>query len=247
MIKSIKTIHIIFICVFSSIFVACTNESRIESPSEEAGSKKITIEEHGVFHNEAILSVIENSTSSRSQETLGSVLHIMKERMTKKYPGKFKNLTINELKDILDFDQRLSDFKYDADFYEKLKAKVGKEKIEKEILVLLDKAFYEGHISEEDFPNTSLQNERLHTQFEIFKSYYYASEELWTKKVGEVYNIDQSHKGCDPTSQVILADAIGGTLIGIFTGGVGAPAGGGAVSLAVRTAQLEEYGGGCIE
>lgn len=239
-----KTLNLILMLVF---LFSCNKNNQEESSLSQSRVVPLSISDHGTFHNEAILTILEKTDMEVEQVTMGEVLRLMSEEMSKKHPEKFSASVLHPLKQIFDFDQNFSDFKFDIKYYESLKAIIGKENIDVNLLDIMDKAFYKNEFSPKDFSTISSKTESKHWQLEIFKSYYTASEQLWTQQVGKEYLVKSTSKGCDPSSQVIIADAVGGTLIGILTGGAGAPLGGGAVSLAVRQAQIEEYGGGCIE
>lgn len=238
-----KILNLLLVLV---LLISCTQNSPEENVISEVKKTPLSINEHGKFHNEAILSILDKSELHDPKITIGEVLKLMSLEMSIKYPEKFSSVELTGLKKVFDFDQKYSDFKFDTNFYESLKSKIGKDNIEQDVLKFMDKAFYEGKIAEKDFASFTSKTDVSKTQIETFISYYEASEMLWTKDVGKAFAINPTAK-CDPSSQVIIADAVGGTLIGILTGGAGGPLGGGAVSLAVRQAQIEEYGGGCIE
>ncbi|MBO0330398.1 hypothetical protein [[Muricauda] lutisoli] len=241
-----KTLNLILALV---LLASCTENTAEENDivkSSDINETSLTIRENGKFHNEAILSILDKSKFNDPLITTGEVLKLMYYEMSSKYPDKFHKTDLSTLDQVFDFDQKYSDFKFDSEFYESLKSKIGKNNIEQNILSFLDKAFYEGQVTEKEFVAFDTKTGSSNIQIEIFKSYYEASEILWTQDAGKTFAINPTAK-CDAASQVIIADAVGGTLIGILTGGAGGPLGGGAVSLAVRQAQIEEYGGGCIE
>ena len=239
-----KTLNLILVL---ALLLSCSQNNPEENSLSELKTVPLSINDHGTFHNEAILSILDKTDLDDEQITMGEILRLMSEEMSNKYSEKFSASDLHPLKQVFDFDQNFSDFKFNAKCYESLKSTIGKENIDDHLLKIMDKAFYENEFSPKDFSTISSKTESKHWQFEIFKSYYTASEQLWTEQVGKEYLVKSTLKGCDPASQVIIADAVGGTLIGILTGGAGAPLGGGAVSLAVRQAQIEEYGGGCID
>jgi len=241
-----KTLNLILALAF---FVSCTENTVDENDiikSSDIIKTSLTISENGKFHNEAILSILDKNEFIDPQITTGEVLKLMYNEMSSKYPNKFHTTDLSTLSQVFDFNQKYSDFKFDIEYYESLKAKAAKKNINEDVLKFLDQAFYERKITEKEFAALDAKTGSSNFQIEIFKSYFEASEILWTQDVEKTFKINPTAK-CDAASQVIIADAVGGTLIGILTGGAGGPLGGGAVSLAVRQAQIEEYGGGCID
>ena len=169
--------------------------------------------------------------------------------MKQLHPNEFSNVDYTAINLIFDVNQNIGDFKYDDLFFEKIKNIAVNNGAETEMIKFITEAYYNNSLSPKEFLKfkTTSKNSNAIEQMAIFESFYYSSEELWTKTAPKKFlvNNNLSNKGCDAASQVIVADAVVGFFGALLTGPGGVLAGG-AASLLVRTAQVEESNGGCI-
>lgn len=210
----------------------------------------IDIEDYGEFHNEAVLSILNNSSVNENLQdlTMMDLLREMESKMVKLHPEIFSNVDYSKINKVIDLDKKISDFKYDNKFYESLK-KVGLENgAELNMVNYVDNMYYNnGELSDSFQSKNSVTNSNFQGQYEIFMSFYNSSEKLWTNEAPEdfLFKANYTSKtGCDPQSQVIVADAAVGFFGALLTGPGGVLLGG-AASLLVRHQQIDNNGG-CI-
>lgn len=248
--KKLKSIAALFM-----LFIASLAFIRCESNEEINKEKELTPTLVGEMHNEAVfsyLNVMNNKFRSRNTNTITvrEVLTSVKEDMIQKYPEmNLESFDINEVGVFLDLDTKVSDFKKRETFenmYSKMKEVALKKGVNQKAIDYIDN-IYHGRSKGVDQKYTGpIGNNNFN--IDNFDVVYEYSKNLWTKEAPKGYLITNSNlaRGCDPTSQLIFADAAGTAFGGLLTLGFGAPLFGGAVSGLVRSGQLDNNGG-CLE
>lgn len=237
----------ILLSIAFTIIISCSTSQT----EQEVLSNQIQLKttDYGRYHNESILSIISSNTGENSFKTIGGLIEAMETEMKQLHPTEFSNVDYTAINLIFDVDQNIADFKYDDLFFEKIKKLAVNSGAETEMIKFITEAYYTNSVSSKEFLKfkTTSKNRNALEQMAIFESFYYSSEELWTKTAPKKYLINNnlSNKGCDAASQIIVADAVVGFFGALLTGPGGVLAGG-AASLLVRTAQVEESNGECI-
>mgnify|MGYP000327261383 CR=1 FL=1 len=210
---------------------------------------QLDVENYGNYHNEAVLSVIQSESSKNSIVTIGDLIKLMEDNMKRLHPEEFSSIDYTAINQIFDLNQNIDDFNYNDKFFNKLVELGTKNGVVPEMVKFITDAYYNNRILSKGFSelNLSSKDTKFSDQMKIFESFYNASKELWTNDATYKYLLKNNFQTalCDPNSQVILADAVVGFFGALLTGPGGVLVGG-AASLIVRTAQVEEENGGCI-
>ncbi len=217
---------ILFTLFLSLIFLTCNKNEELNISTVQK-IKQIQPEQFGRFHNEAILELL-NHPEYNINDGIKKKMLIMYELMSTKYPDFF-------YKD-LDMEYYISNFLEGfniIDFsYNELIEKVLKFDIDenlKEFILLGADTTYDKYLLID------------RNQLIIFNSVKDSSFDLWSNKAPNKYIIDQNSfaKACDPTQQVIIADAAA-SLAFVWNPPVSIIAGA-AASLLVREQQIQNY------
>ncbi len=185
--------------------------------------------DYGKFHNDGLLLVLMN-INENNNISIGDLLNNVGHGLMKIYPKVFEITDITKLKSIFDFSQKISDFKYDNAFYNKIK-QIGKvDELDKRIVDYFDDAFQKNEIYEKDIRNLkksltkpSVRDEQT---LNAIHSVYQASFQFWNlyAPIDYLPSEGENKVACDPAQQVILADGITGFLffeldgIGVLAG-----------------------------
>ena len=246
--KKLQTISILFMLFISSLaFIQCN-----DSDGNMGEEKKLSVENYGKIHNEAVLELINLNEKSKSNEDLIKTMSLLISEMNSDYfsnnsydkIAKYFSSTATKNNKNTSFDFRL--------FYTEIKNDAILQGVSEELINFYDDMFNEFLSNENrtlvksmDYYKSKLKNDKEIRSFEIFNSIYKNSKKLWTETAPKKYLLKNKslRRGCDQDQQVILADAIAGGILSLLTGPAGA-LGGGAASYLVREQQIQS--GGCI-
>lgn len=228
--------------ILSLIVLSCQENEIINQES-------LSIDDYGKIHNESVNFLIKKYSELNSSRDFNTLAKVILEEMAKKYPAIYsyeENADIGYI-----FLNKKQSFNFES-LYESLKLKAIEKGASNELISFYDSKFSKWKnnkfISKESVVSKKyeIKNVKEIESVDVFNSIYSSSEKLWLNEVPKEYQLKVYHskRGCDPSQQVILADAITGGLLSLIAGPLGA-IGGGAASYLVREQQIQNYGG-CI-
>ncbi|MBP4136510.1 hypothetical protein [Flavobacterium geliluteum] len=223
---------ILLLVVTSVAYISCTKEQSEEQQSI-TGRDVIPLADYGFYHNEALALYYKNQNGV-NQKTTNIIIDEMTADLTAKYPEKFKNVDVSDIKEAFkDIDPRNFDI---ALFWNSKKEELYRSnKLSRKLGSFVDAILkkdmeYDQYVVEiENFKKSNSLNLEEQNKLVVFESVLKSSNEYWSSTHNST-----NKSNSKPGSKVIVADTLG-ALIFAYSG-PGAIIAGGISSLFVNEA-----------
>ncbi len=232
------------IILTSIFFISCSDESKLNERSNSL--KELSIQKQAELHDKVVYELIKIDKNTK-KINFNNQIHLT---LKTKFPNLYNEKTKKQIEYLLDnnFDKNKLNFSFN-DFYLKARKKAIENGASKQIISFYDNACnnFNGNLSQRiSNVKNKITDEKELKSIEVFNAIYKNSNILWNKNVPNKYLLSNvSKKGCDPSQQVILADAVAGGILSIIGGPIG-PLGGGLASYLTREQQIQNNGK-CID